>query len=627
MMGDRARRARESVGPVVLALLLVTTLASPLAAGLASAQTYEKTVTGSPEFVVMDTTELSAGEFTLEVVVEEAPGGGSAVIYRETKTVAEVPDEWVFRNAKAYKNVTFRVSGVDTEPDMGPGSGFRTTTWTTASTFLATGGDRDFGPGSCDLDERLASSVNPTYQDSDCHYTLPGTTSVNSTGLDAEETKVEIYQSAATQSDSAENFQTMLRNRLQDTETVSLVKGKGAYIRKLNEGSSRSASKAEATENITQYYSNIERNTLSEWNSQMSNIKFLRSLAENESGVSKTFVDVPVEDTQDGDTGSGADDTRVQIVGWGSRTVSLQNGQTVNATTVDIEIAMEFAGTWETGVYTVGPKTGTVIDASYSSDQEGNDRKDVTFNRISVEPPNNNYDRQEVVRFQDYSNRFSEIDSQTTSAINSMETVVNQTYDSYQTGTINSSDIVDPYVLQSEFSPGSEYQGWAAANLAMLGTNQPTDLDQTGYMEINISGGPTVEGVLQAGGNPPGGEFVVGETYDPANVTGSVFVTTDSQVREVTSPFTLENATTVDGEQRANVTIEKKTYETTSAEDLQALNQELSLLREEINAREDNLNSGGGGGGLLGGGSDAIVLLLVAGAVAAVILSQNNGRR
>jgi len=62
----------------------------------------------------------------------------------------------------------------------------------------------------------------------------------------------------------------------------------------------------------------------------------------------------------------------------------------------------------------------------------------------------------------DKAEAWNTIKSQRQTVHGDMDTLVNNTYTEYQNGEINNSDLVDPYVLSSEFSPGSEYQGWAA---------------------------------------------------------------------------------------------------------------------------------------------------------------------
>jgi hypothetical protein len=210
-----------------------------------------------------------------------------------------------------------------------------------------------------------------------------------------------------------------------------------------------------------------------------------------------------------------------------------------------------------------------------------------------------------------------------------MDTVVNQTYSQYQSSEINKSDLIDPYVLQTSFSPGSEFEGFATATLAGLGLNQPENLSQVGYMNVTVgpsSGSPTeYQGVLHVPENPPSESgYQVGTTYYPSNLTGSPYISTDGEIVEVTEPFKITESVDSDGTNRTQVSYVEKTYTTTSSSDLSALYDELALLRAEIDARQASLSSGGGGGlaGIpgLGGLDPGMRLLVVLSGITAILL-------
>ncbi|WP_436927102.1 hypothetical protein [Halosimplex amylolyticum] len=619
MRGDRSR-----IGPVALvALLLVSSVAAPFATGLVGAQsdTYERTMdTADVRFIGFDTTDWGAATFTVEVVAEDGPGGTPVTLYREEMTTASVQDgsvkTVVFENAGAYETITMRIEGAPADPNIGPGSQWSKVNWDNKNRLGSTGGDRDL---TCDTMESMSEAVNPAVNIVDCGAT-PDSQTVNTTGIDANETKLEIYQSGAAQADAGENHLTMLENRLQDTETVSLIKGKAAYIRSLNALGSESTAKAEANANISEYYSAIETNHIAEWNAKVYQLQYLHELANSTTGVSQE--DVFGFNT----TYTNSNVNNVNITGFGSTSYQLQNGSSATVATIEVEYYVYNPdNTWsQTHTASVGVSTGTVSFGDGTSDTGD----DLDLHGVEFLPPTDNHEMLPYANFDRYAAQLTEIDSQTTSAIAQMDTVVNQTYDQYQAGEINNSDLIDPFTLQNEFSPGDEYQGWAASTLSMLGTNQPTDLDQTGYMNITLGDGTQLQGIVQSAENPPTGEFAVNQTYNPANINGTQWITTDSQTRELTQNFTLSEIQTVDGKSRTNFTIVEKTYETTSADDMKALYQELSLLREEIEAREDNLNGGaGGGGGLLGGGSGTAALVVVAGAAALILVGNGGGRR
>ncbi|MBO4249274.1 hypothetical protein IL252_15775 [Halomicrobium sp. IBSBa] len=207
-----------------------------------------------------------------------------------------------------------------------------------------------------------------------------------------------------------------------------------------------------------------------------------------------------------------------------------------------------------------------------------------------------------------------------------MDTLATNTYDAYQAGEINNSDLVDPYVFSQEFSPGDEYQGWAAAQLTMLGTNSPEAMDSIGRFDISTAGGTDHTGVLMSQTNPASGQFETNTTYDPSKIDGTQYVVTDSEIHELTTNFTISSIETTDGERRQNVTIEKTTYETADVNTTQLtkLYENLAYERAQWEAREQDLG-GGGGGGFLGGGSiDQTVALLALAALAGAALLGNS---
>jgi hypothetical protein len=366
-----------------------------MAVGVVAVESYEKSVTGSPEQVIMKTDDLSAGTITVEVRVSEAPGGGTDLIYREEKTVANLPDTWmVLKNDGAYENVTVTVKGASTEPEIGDETTTGKEIFPPKHIALRTGGDRDYV---CGLSERLSTAVNPAYQSTDCNYALPGTTTVeNADQLDANETKLEIYQSAAAQADAADNYHTMLDNRLQDTESVALIKGKSAYVRALNDAGSQSVAEAQATRNITEYYSVMEYNLLQRWNAQVNQAEYLQNLINSTQGVGEYYLngshDKPVNQNKRAEA---------YVTDYGTKTYTLQNGSTIDVRTVTVtgELFDTDMGSQGTSSVTFGPTTGrTEVNPG------GFGKRDKRFNLtgIGVKPLGQNYDYKEIQTSEDH---------------------------------------------------------------------------------------------------------------------------------------------------------------------------------------------------------------------------------
>ena len=304
-------------------------------------------------------------------------------------------------------------------------------------------------------------------------------------------------------------------------------------------------------------------------------------------------------------------------LGTTSSSYTLVNGTSTSYTAFRVEA--------ETAGYGMHQNTVTVDHtADYMVTTAGPDYPPL-LHALEINGPTSSYDDLDYLDPDEYGTRMAEIESQHTNVTADMDTLVANTYDAYQSGEINNSDLVDPYVFSQEFSPGDQYQGWAAAQLTMLGTNSPEAMDSIGRFNVSTAGGDHT-GVLMSQTNPDSGQFAVNQTYDPANISGTQYVVTDDRIVELTTPFEIRSIETTDGERRQNVTIEKTTYETADVNTTQLtkLYENLAYERAQWEAREQDLG-GGGGGGFLGGGSiDQTVALLALAALAGAALLGNS---
>jgi len=596
------RLRAQRVSALTLSVLILSSavvgvgLLSALVAG--QSNTYEKTFenVGDTRFVGMDSEGWSGATVTVEISTSDGPGGQNVTLYRENWTTARLNKKstvTVFENAGAYDSITVRVEGAPSEPEWGVGSEFGNLDWDPSDRFGSTGGDRNLTP---ELMERISMTTNPNVNIVDVSG-VPGATSVDEDSLselDANDTKLELYESAGGSSDTAANFHAVSNNFLQDAETVALIKGKNAAIRSMNTDGSQTKAEAAGKENVSEFYSSQERNFLAQWNSQMAEAEYLQGLAKDETGVDPLYVhgSWTLHDS------NGWEVVNSTILGFASTNYTLRNGTNAEATTVDVEIVIRDTANDNYYIYsaTFGPTTGDKTAApTVGFGASTSDNGAATVEGIAINPPDSNYDELEFVDFSEYSGDFSSVKSQNSNAQDQIVTVVNQTYDQYQAGEINNSELVDPYTLQNQYSPGSEYEGWAAATLANLGTNQPTDFDQIGYMNVTLEDGTKLRGVLHSQSNPPSGSFAVGETYNASNISGQQYIVTESSTREIQQNFTLNSATNQSGGNMTQVTIVEKNYTTTSAADLSALYDQLALMRAEIDARQDAIGDNGGG--------------------------------
>jgi hypothetical protein len=481
-----------------------------------------------------------------------------------------------------------------------------------------TGGDSDL---TCDTSDRLGSMTSGV-EYLDC-TAQPGSTTVNTTGTDATQTEIDLYQSAQNSQAQADNYHTTLNNYLSDTKTQARIIGKNAYIKALNNGSSKAAAKTEAKSAVEEYYAVKQENLATEWEQQVQNGVYLESVATSESGVSDTFTSGVTwrkgsSATQWDLNGDDSDHASITFQSWdaNTQTASLVNGSSVTYASPRVEFA---ASSTYVSYANAGPDTGEIT--IYARDT--NENYEATLEGFHVKSPNSNYDRLQYIDLQAYGSAWSEIETQNTQVQNDMDTLAENTYSAYQSGEINNSDLVDPYVLASQQSAGDDFQGWTAAQLTLLGTNSPGNFDQIGSFNVTTGDGTQYEGVLFSQENPASGQFENGTTYDTANIGGTQYVVTSDQIVELDGTFTIDKITTTSGETTENVTIQKTTYETTNVTELKQQYEDLAYKRAQIEAREKALRQSAGGGFLGGGSVPPVVALAVTGTLLAIVVLQN----
>ncbi|WP_336336548.1 hypothetical protein [Haloarcula brevis] len=596
---------------VLLAALIVCS-AVVGAAGPALAQSTEtatdsgpvtKTFETGPHKVKIDLFDVSS-ETTITVITDESPAGNNTAILK--KTVSGSQNSAHFRNAGAYESFTIRVEGADGPVSMSKGG--VTDAWTPGDDgkFLGdTGGDPGF---TYDLSEQIGESVMPQVLQLD-RTPLPGSTTVNTTGLDAQETRLEIYQSTLNQKASNDNYHTTLSNQLSDSKTQARIIGKNAYIKALNNGDSKSAAKQDAKQAVADFYTVKQQNLNTQW--QITTELFVqnRQLASDTSGVSANYqtVNESVSDS----------DAKTTLTGLGTTTLTTVNGTTIESNTISISIENTVQN--EANSYS----GGALPDGSMSGHASGCTSCEVTVDGLKTKPHDTTNQAAMALAWTKFGNEWSEIQSQNIQVQSEMDTLAENTYSAYQSGEINSSDLVDPYVLASEQSAGDDFQGWTAAQLTLMGQNSPENFDQIGSFNVTTESGTQYEGVLFSQENPASGQFENGSTYNPNQIGGTQYVVTSDRIVELQSNFTINRITTTSGETTGNVTIQKTTYKTTNVTELKQQYEDLAYKRAQIEARKKALQQSAGGG-LLGGGSvPPVVALAVIGTLLGIVVLQN----
>ena len=611
-------RARSVLLAAVVVCSAVVGAVGPALAQTTDTGPVQYEFTGSPDTLIVDTSALDGGtEFTVEYTTQGGPSTGTTVLARKTYNTANLDqDQLLFFNDGAYESVTVTVSDYSGgEPTFDSKTGLGSGLNLVRTVVGHTGGDSDL---TCDTRDQISTMLSGV-ENLDCSP-QPGTTTVNTTGTDAEQTKINMYTSVQNSVAGAKNFRTSFDNYLSDTKTQARIIGKNAYIKSLNNGSTKAAAKTDAKKAVADYYAAKQRNLLSEWDRQVLLIKNLKGIQTTEAGIDDTYMNVEMEHW---DSAFVYDGMRWQIREPQSGTVTLVNDN--QAPVQQFTAELNKTGSVDSYTYTTDPTVGMIGNVSYDGpNSDPTAGKSADFKRVTLEPPTSDYSQTDVLKFQPWANLWTDIQTQNNAVQAEMDTLADNTYSAYQTGEINNSDLVDPYVLASQQSAGDDFQGWAATQLTLMGQNSPENFDQIGSFNVTTGSGDQYEGVLFSQENPASGQFEKGMTYDTANIGGTQYVVTSERIVELDGTFTINNITTTSGETTQNVTIQKTTYETTNVTELKQQYEDLAYRRAQIEAREEALKAAGGGGGFLGGSSMNKTAALVIVALVLVLGIINN---
>lgn len=431
----------------------------------------------------------------------------------------------------------------------------------------------------------IAGSCNPFHGDR------------STESIDHSQTRTELVQRAATGFEHAEVELTALENNLENTKAVARLEMQAAYYRALEDGSSESAARASAKQAVRDYYTVKQQQLVSAWNILITSTQSYENV-ENSEGLSEGIVSTK-------DAGGSLSGNILTDDDFSNPT---QDIAAVNGSQLTTEAFVRDYG---------GGKIWRYVDGSANGPSE---------RTVVVGANNDSVSTAESVEFERYQTAWTDLENQSDDVLADADTYINQTYDSYEAGEINASDIIDANALTREYT-GNNTQSWSTLALSTTsGVDPPEDLSQVGAFNVT-HGGESYSGVLLAdteqvntienGTTYNGSQWAV----EPKIVTSEKWVTLDGK-------FTVTGITNSQGESIQNASYDEVDYQTTNTTEYRNLMSELDALRAELEAREDQQGTGPlipgfdlGGGGLAAGIGLVAIILLVAGA------SRNRGGR
>jgi hypothetical protein len=405
--------------------------------------------------------------------------------------------------------------------------------------------------------------------------------------------KVDIYSSASAQKEQSRNFEVVYDNYLQDTESVAWMKAEAAIARAYENGSTKAEAKVAAKEAIADYYAKKQINLYRSWNTHLQSFKYLNQRAKQEG-----FTGFVHNET---DTNYNSWSTGPNVLAIESHNVTLVNGtnQTQNGFRLSGESGTD-VGLGDSAYVTPATKKNYSV-----YDYSTGDKKSVWFeiNSVNVSAPNSNYDELNYMEIQPYMDRWKEIEAKNDNLQNESDAFVDATWQDYQDGNINSTDVLNRNTIMFEYGTSAQGNGSyydVIGATAAMGLSTP-NMTNAGTMEITIpDANNTYEGMVFAR-NPPNNQWEVGKTYNPDNISGPVMLgTTSGNMFEVKRNFTIDSATTKDGTSQSTVNTTNYNYKTANTTELQAKYDKLLKLTQELQERSetadgDSTSDGGSG--------------------------------
>lgn len=421
---------------------------------------------------------------------------------------------------------------------------------------------------------------------------------------DANQTQVDIYAAGATQRDQAKSIRDIRKNYVQDSESVAWLKAEAAMAEYYNNNKNNLSTSALKTgmkdagkQAVRDYYTRIEKNMVTSWETLLWSHRYMRQRAEQEVGISKDYV---------GEAYGSSNDRSHDFMFYQNTTHSLINGTSIDVFTI--------------GEQRTGSNTVVACFNPYGKNNCGTNQTEYT-SPTEIRPWGvNNYSKGEIygltirspdstedpalryVRISEWRSTHNNIVQANNELESQVDVFVNNTLPAMENGTINSDDLLSRTTKMYEYgfnNTGNSTFSNTIAALVSMGLPAP-QLNGTGTMDVSYKG-QTYTGLVF--GNAPDNTWEVGVTYNSSNISGPVSIaTTEGDSIFVNGTFTITNMTNKNDEQITVAKTKEYNYQTTNVSETQALLQDLANATQDIEDREiviSQQTSGGGSGNII----------------------------
>lgn len=421
------------------------------------------------------------------------------------------------------------------------------------------------------------------------------------------QTQLDLYNSAVSQADSAETSYNLQDSYLQDTRTTAFIKGENATINAIEAGESASSVNTSARNAVADYYTASQQERLAEtWNNQMLGAKYAQNRSEQENLSFSVFKEL----------NPSSDFRNFKVDSFYKEQITLINGTTTKVWVANVSAEADYAGTWEvvTGEMHFN-KNRTAMKRNVSSSFRYVDG-------MQARPPDgSSLEPREYINQSEIDALHTDLDSASTQIQDNVEKYASKLYDADQSGSLNATDYVSPYVQAQEYSTSwneTGYWSYAVSSLSAMGLETP-DLNNTGVMNVRYNG-VTNEGLIMSD-SAPNGSWDVNTTYNASNIEGRQWLVTTAGERLVLKgEFSIEEMTDQQGEQINSTKTVKYVYQAQNESEYEDLQLQVLELQQEI---EERAPAGGGGGSGSGLDLGDMEMLLVVVALAVVLIGRN----